>query len=101
MSIEAFLEALKGSTTFDWIIYIGTLLVIIVGIVMLIEHIRNTLRKRKENKMEDPKQELMDAKFFEEENKILRTALFITIPIVVGAVALFVVRTLKNIEKES
>ena len=51
--------------------------------------------------MEDPKQELMDAKFFEEENKILRTALFITIPIVVVAVALFVVRTVKNIEKES
>jgi len=51
--------------------------------------------------MENPKQYLTESQFFEEENKILRTALFITIPIVVGAVALFVVRTLKNIEKES
>lgn len=51
--------------------------------------------------MENPKQDLTEARFFEEENKILRTALFITIPIVIGAVALFVVRTLKNVEKES
>ena len=92
MSIEAFLEALKGSTTFDWIIYIGTLLVIIVGIVMLIEHIRNTLRKRKENKMEDPKQDLIDAKFFEEESKALTRALVITISIVVGALAVVISR---------
>lgn len=42
--------------------------------------------------MDNPKQELTDAKFFEEESKVLRTALVATIPIILGGLAILIRR---------